>query len=72
MEKSFIAAKKQLYELLDIMNKVPNGLTQFMHILLKTMVEEKWTKTHFFFMVTLIPYFHPNVASKTYNYFLKK
>ncbi len=72
MEKSFIAAKKQLYELLDIMNEVPNGLTQFMHILLKTMVEEKWTKTHFFFMVTLIPYFCPNVAAKTYDYFFEE
>ncbi len=62
VKDAFILAKKKLYGLIDLYSKCNSGLMQFANFMLQMMLEEKWTKSHFYMMVTLIPHYRDAVA----------
>ena len=64
IKDAFRLAKKQLYDLIDLYSKCNSGLMQFSNFMLQMMLEGKWTKSHFFIMVTLIPHFWKAVVSE--------
>ncbi len=63
VKDAFILAKETLYGLIDLYSKCNSGLMQFANFMLQMMLEEKWTKSHFYMMVTLIPHYRDDVAS---------
>ncbi len=69
---AFSADKKQLFQLLDLYMQCPGGLTESVNVLFHLILSEKWNKSHFFFVVTLIPYYHAAVAKKGYDKFFKE